>query len=358
MPQVTASDWDAFLLNYPEAHLMQTSAWGELKSAFGWDAAYFVLEDRESTTSSLGALVLFRRLPMGLTLAYIPKGPVGSGETGGEFPAWEALWPEVDALCRKRKAVFLKVEPDLWETSDISRIPDYTSDSHPPIASRFSATGFRLSEQNIQPSRTILVDLTGDEEDVLARMKQKTRYNIRLALKKGVVTYSSSELDSFYQLMLVTGKRDTFGVHSLEYYRKAFELFQPRSECALMMAAYQGEPIAGIMVFAHGKRAWYFYGASSDEHRERMSTYLLQWEGMRWARARGCNSYDLWGVPDAEESTLEEHFPHRSEGLWGVYRFKRGFGGQLRRSVGSFDRVYYPILYAFYRWWIGNRTRD
>jgi len=358
MPEVTASDWDAFLLNYPDVHLLQTSAWGELKSAFGWDADYVLVEDEKCSANSLGALVLFRRLALGFTLAYIPKGPVKVRETRGGIPAWEALWPEVDALCRRRKTVFLKVEPDLWENSEAIEIPEVSLGSHPEIPARFLAPGFRLSEQDIQPSRTLVIDLSGDEADVLARMKQKTRYNVRLALKKGVVAYSSSDVDTFYRMMLVTGKRDTFEVHSLEYYRKAYELFQPRGECVLLMAAYQGEPIAAIMVFAHGKRAWYFYGASSDEHRERMPTYLLQWEAIRWARARGCSSYDLWGVPDTEETTLEAHFPHRSEGLWGVYRFKRGFGGQLRRSVGSWDRVYNPLLYAFYRWWVGNRAWD
>jgi peptidoglycan pentaglycine glycine transferase (the first glycine) len=357
MPEVSASDWDTFLLNFPDVHLLQTSAWGELKSAFGWQPSYFLVKDKKSLTGTFGAMVLFRRLPLGFTLAYIPKGPVGDGKTGEGIPSWEALWPDVDALCRRKRAVFLKVEPDLWETS-VAALPEGMGASSPGTQQQSVIPGFQRSEQDIQPSRTLLVDLSGGEEEVLARMKQKTRYNVRLALKKGVVAFPSSELDLFYGLMLVTGRRDFFGVHSLEYYRKAYELFHPRGECVLLIAAYQGEPIAGIMVFAHGKRAWYFYGASADENRERMPAYLLQWEAMRWARAQGCSTYDLWGVPDAEESILEAQFSHRSEGLWGVYRFKRGFGGQLRRSVGSWDRVFQPVIYAFYRWWAGKRVRD
>ncbi len=129
-----------------------------------------------------------------------------------------------------------------------------------------------------------------------------------------------------------------FGVHSRDYYQRAYELFQPRGECILLLAEYQGEPISALMAFSRGQRAWYFYGASGNAHRERMPTYLLQWEAMRWARARGCLSYDLWGVPDYDESYLETHFSERSQGLWGVYRFKRGFGGQLNarlQSMGS-----------------------
>ncbi len=117
----------------------------------------------------------------------------------------------------------------------------------------------------------------------------------------------------------------------------------------LLAAEYEGKPLAALMVFARGKRAWYMYGASTNEERNRMPTYLLQWEAMRWARAKGCTEYDLWGVPDADEGTLEAHFMSRHDGLWGVYRFKRCFGGEIRRAAQAVDRVYKPFLYALYR---------
>ena len=116
----------------------------------------------------------------------------------------------------------------------------------------------------------------------------------------------------------------------------------------MLLAEYGGEPLAAVMVFARGRRAWYFYGASADTQRERMPTYILQWEAIRWARQRGCLEYDLWGVPDADEATLESSFASRSDGLWGVYRFKRGFGGELRRAVGPWDRVYSAMIYRLY----------
>jgi len=115
----------------------------------------------------------------------------------------------------------------------------------------------------------------------------------------------------------------------------------------LLVAEYQGEPLAALMVFARGRRAWYFYGASTGKHRNKMPTYLLQWEAIRWAKARGCTEYDLWGVPDADGETLEAQFTQRRDGLWGVYRFKRGFGGVLRRAP-VWDRVYRPLLYHAY----------
>ena len=139
---------------------------------------------------------------------------------------------------------------------------------------------------------------------------------------------------------------------------RCFSSFHQKDACQLLIAEYQGEPLAAVMVFAQGKRAWYFYGASSDAHRDLMPSYLVQWEAMRWARGRGCELYDLWGVPDADEKTLEDGFMQNQAGLWGVYRFKRGFGGVLRRAQGPWDRVYNPVIYSAYRWWMSKRQQN
>ena len=188
-------------------------------------------------------------------------------------------------------------------------------------------------------------------------MKPKTRYNINLAHKKGVLIRPFSDFEIFHQLMQVTSQRDVFGVHSRAYYQQAYELFYPRGLCELLLAEFEGEPLAALMVFCRGRSAWYFYGGSSNAHRERMPNYLLQWEAMRWARTQGCTEYDLWGVPDADESTLEAQFSERSDGLWGVYRFKRGFGGELRRSTGPWERVYQPLMYRLVQGWMKLRAR-
>lgn len=328
MAILTELEWTRFLEGHPTAHLLQTSPWGSFKAEFGWQVERVVVSDT-------GAQVLFRSLPLGFSFAYLPKGPVG--------PDWNALWPVLDKACRRRRAVLLKIEPDAWETDK------------PSAGEGARLPGFIGGADPIQPRRTILISLEGGEADWLARMKQKTRYNIRLAEKKGVVVRESQDLDTFYQLMQVTGQRDGFGVHSPDYFRRAHALFHPQGMCALLVAEYEGRPLAGLMVFARGTRAWYFYGASNDEERNRMPTYLLQWEAMRWAKARGCTEYDLWGVPDAEETTLEAGFETRSDGLWGVYRFKRGFGGVLQRSVGAWDRPYLPLVYPLYRWWSRRR---
>jgi lipid II:glycine glycyltransferase (peptidoglycan interpeptide bridge formation enzyme) len=352
MPEVTVSEWGQFLASKPQAHLLQTAAWGELKAEFGWQPLYIV--SGESTADRVGAQVLFRRLPLGASLAYIPKGPVG-GLPRQEYAAWKELWPEVDRACRQRRTIFLKVEADLWEPPAGKLQGSQALNDHFGLARPEPPEGFCISPQSIQPRRTLVVSLAGDEEAILGRMRQKTRYNIRLAQKKGVVVYPGDDVGTFYRLMRVTGERDAFGVHTLDYYQKACTLFAGRRECVLLIAEYEQEPLAAIMVFARGSRAWYFYGASSNAHRERMPAYLLQWEAMRWARGQGCAWYDLWGVPDADEQTLEANFSSRSDGLWGVYRFKRGFGGQLMRAPAAWDRVYNAALYKMYGWWAHRR---
>jgi len=329
MPEVNLTDWNHFLESHPETHLLQLGEWGELKKGFGWKPVRIIQNE-------VGAQILFRHLPLGLTIGYMPKPFFALSDTcpGGQCQGVEGqFWKEVDSICKKNSAVFLKIEPDTWSEEFI--LPH---------------SSFILSPHNIQPPRTITLSIKDNEEKILARMKPKCRYNIRLAEKKGVTVRAWDDIPAFHEMMTVTGGRDNFGVHSKEYYQRAYELFHPKGTCELLVAEYEGKPLASLMVFANGKRAWYVYGASNDHERNRMPTYLLQWQAIRWAKARGCEEYDLWGVPDENEETLEANFESRHDGLWGVYRFKRGFGGPLRvkRAAQAVDRVYNPLLYWFY----------
>ena len=321
MPEIPLLEWQAYVSAHPEMHLLQTGEWGELKAAFGWQAARII-------NGEVGAQVLFRKLPLGFSVGYIPKPSFA--DQAGSNP--KSFWGEVDSICKQHHAIFCKLEPDRWE----NETPMLTTES------------WARSEYNIQPPRTIVVDLQGSEDEILARMKQKCRYNIRLAEKKGVSVRAWDDLDSFHKMLQITGGRDGFGVHSEEYYQRAYQLFQPVGKCELLVAEFEGAALAALMVFANGSRAWYVYGASTDEERNRMPTYLLQWEAMRWARARGCREYDLWGVPDKDEAELEANFENRHDGLWGVYRYKRGFGGEIKRAAQALDRVYIPWLYQLY----------
>jgi lipid II:glycine glycyltransferase (peptidoglycan interpeptide bridge formation enzyme) len=325
---VDSTRWAEFITDHSDAHLLQTAEWAELKSSFGWQAERIIAGDT-------GAQILFRRLPLGYSIAYIPKGPLG----------WnDVLLAEIDSVCKRHRAIFLKIEPFDWEPGK----EWHSLEQH----------GFFPSAP-IQPPRTVTISLADSEEDILAGMKQKTRYNIRLAEKKGVVVKSSQDYAAFHRMALVTGTRDQFGIHALGYYLKMQKLFEPVGNCILFMAYYEDRPLAGIIVFAQGKSAWYMYGASTDEERNRMPTYLLQWEAIKWARQRGCATYDLWGIPDFDEEELERRFAEKPqhEGLWGVYRFKRGFGGTVCRSVGAWDKVYLPVLYWLYKLYTTLRKR-
>jgi peptidoglycan pentaglycine glycine transferase (the first glycine) len=328
MDIVSFSEWNKFLEGHPNAHLLQMGEWGELKKDFGWKPVRLILNN------GIGAQILFRRLPLGLTLGYLPK-PVFSNQLS---VISDQLWKEVDVVCKKNHAVFLKVEPDAWD-----------KDFNLPPAT------FKPSNHNIQPPRTIMISIKESEEEILARMKPKCRYNIRLAERKGVTVRALDDIQVFHEMMTVTGGRDNFGVHSKEYYQRVYELFRSMGTCELLFAEYEGKLLAALMAFANGKRAWYVYGASNDQERNRMPTYLLQWEAIRWAKSRGCEEYDLWGVPDESEEVLEANFESRHDGLWGVYRFKRGFGGEIKRAAQALDRVYNPLLYWVYLKFIGNR---
>jgi peptidoglycan pentaglycine glycine transferase (the first glycine) len=322
MPIATPAEWSAFYDNHPEAHILQSARWGELKGHFGWEPIQFIF-------GNTGAQVLVKHLPLGQKMAYIPKGPIGDD--------WLSLISEIDDYCLHERIIFLKIEPD---------------DAIVPLEVNNKIPGITPSPQTIQPRRSIIVDLTDIDEMILAHMKQKTRYNIGLARKKGVTIHAWDDLQGFHRMMLTTGERDTFGVHALEYYRDAYELFHPDGSCELLAAYHEGDILAALMVFAVGQRAWYFYGASGNLKRHLMPTYLLQWEAMLWAKEHGCSSYDLWGVPDQDEEFLEEHFNEPQDGLWGVYRFKRGFGGTLMRSAGAFDRIYQKLPYRLYQLYI------
>lgn len=324
-------EWDAFV-GAQDGHLLQTARWGALKRDFGWEMD--LVSVAQTGQIAAGALALTRNIvSFAGSVTYVPRGPVVNWS---DTAAVEALLAALDATARRRRAIMLKIEPDELDT--------------PEMRLTLERYGFRRSPQSIQPPRTILIDITGSEDDVLMRMSQTTRRKVRTGAKKDIQVRrgSASDLDSFNTLMQATGARNEFGVHSPGYYRRAIELFAP-DHGALLLASYKGRDLAGLMVFALGKTAWYFYGASSEKERERMPTYALQWEAIRWARELGCTTYDLWGIPDEDEAALEAQFQQRSDGLWGVYGFKRGFGGRVVRAVGAWDRIYKPVWYAAYR---------
>jgi lipid II:glycine glycyltransferase (peptidoglycan interpeptide bridge formation enzyme) len=187
-----------------------------------------------------------------------------------------------------------------------------------------------------------------------ARQKPKTRYNIGLAVRHGVTVRPASldEWDDIFPLFEETSRRDGFPIHTKGYYAALLSGLDGRPEAGglarLTVAEHQGHVLAAIIVAAFGSTAIYLHGASRSEGRQHMPTYAIQWEAIQWARAHGCRVYDLWGIPDEAGQGMEPEEDQRG-GLWGVYRFKRGFGGEIVRYAGALVAVYAPR-----RYWLWN----
>ena len=326
--------FDDFIRHHPKGDVLQTSTWGELKARTGWiPVRYLVIE--ETSGRPRGAVsVLLRRLPipgLELFLAYAPRGPVidfGDEEALGE------LVRTVSRLLLRRGAVALKIDPDI-------PAPD------PEVVGRLRRLGFRPVErgrgfESVQPRFVMRLPLTGTPEEVFARFHPKTRYNIRLAERRGVtvrVGRSMDDLRTFYRILLETARRDRFLVRGFSYYEDIWRLLVGRDLARLFLADHDGETLAGTIAFVLGDKAWYVYGASSNLRREVMPNHLLQWTMIRWAMERGCRLYDFRGV----SGNLDPGDP-----LYGLYRFKKGFGAELTEFIGEFDLVLRPLWYHAY----------
>jgi lipid II:glycine glycyltransferase (peptidoglycan interpeptide bridge formation enzyme) len=332
------AEWDAFVETHPQGSILQTTAWAQLKNKFNWSSRRVWM--RKEGKLVAGAQILFRSKALGLLkIGYIPHGPLVDWEDDEQLTV---LLNQIDQAVYRHGAGMVKMEPLLWQ----QEMPPET------WVTLCKKHDILPNTDTIQPPNTVVIDLRPDLDDILKRMKQKTRYNIRLSGRKEIVVRrgSSADLPIFNALMHATGQRDRFSVHDPQYYKTVFDLFAPADHLALFIAEFEQRPLAAIIVSAFGNKAIYLYGASGNEERQRMPTYALQWAAIQWAKAQGCASYDLWGIPDAPEAELEANFTSRRDGLWGVYRAKRGYGGQIQRTVGAADRVYNNLVYKLYQW--------
>lgn len=320
-------EWDALLLSLPTPHLLQTWTWGQLKSRFGWSASRLGWRDAAGTPSAAAQLLV--RSERGLKLAYCPKGPVldwGDGELRSQ--ALRGLLAEA----RGMGAFMLKIDPEV----------PYGDGSGESVEAELRQSGWRPSGDRVQFRNTLILDLHQDEENLLAGMKQKWRYNLRLAERHGVrVRHGDVEdLELLCRMYAETSIRDGFVIRAREYYLEAWRSFMERGLAQPLIAEVEGEPVAGLVVYRFGKTAWYLYGMSTDRHREKMPNHLLHWEAIRWAKEQGCEVYDFVGAPEQMEE---------SDPMWGVYRFKQGFGAQLVRTIGAWDYPLRPAQYWAYR---------
>ncbi len=322
--------WDAFVSASPGGHLLQSWGWGELKASAGWYPIRLAFWDMEQQQIVAAVQVLRRtaaHFPLSFGhLAYIPKGPVLDWSNPDKSSIVPAFFSQLHSYLRRQGALALQVEPAYefgrQASNDIARYMD---------------TMHFQPVQPIQPGRTIMVDLTPGEDSLLANMKEKWRYNIRLAERKGVrvrVAKTVADVRNWYSLLQSTSIRDGFSIHTLNYYLRAWQIFAPRNQARLFLADYDGQLLAGIFVGLVAKQAIYLYGASSNEQRQRMPNYLLQWEAIRWAKQEGATTYDFWGIPETDS---------QDEAMAGVYRFKSGWGGRIVHFPGNYEYIYHPL---------------
>jgi len=327
----------------PTDIIFQTSYWSKVKSRLGWKALAF---DFSTPVASGDVLVLTKTFGNEFSAAYVPQGPEYGPEPENYGSFLETL---SDTMVKHLYPTPAFIRYDLpWEShyaQDIAR----GERSTPPEARllelrmNFGSESWNLRKAvtNMTFADTYVVDLSGTEEEILRAMKPKTRYNIRLAGKKGVQVFPSSVemLPAFYGLYRKTATRNGFYLCEYKYFLTLFSSLSSdpdSSEVHLLFAAHEQDLLAGAIITISGRTATYLFGASSREKKSFMGPYALHWAAMRLARSRGCHTYDMGAVSPTHDPTHP---------FFGLYRFKIGFGGRIVHRTGSWD---YPFDYDTY----------
>ena len=320
--------FEAFNRSHPKGTLFQSFAWGKVKKDWEWRG--IIVSRGEKITGVMAVLV--RKIPCArYTFFYSPRGPVCDPED--EWTLSE-LTRGVRILAARERAILLKLDPDIPAV-------------HPTFAETMTGLGYRLLPgavrfEHAQAQTVVRLSLKDrDEAALLSGMHPKTRYNVRLAERKGVRvrTYGIEAIDDFYPLLCATGRRDRFCVRPKSYFIRLMDALGDRA--AIFIADFNGTPIASAIAAYESGKAWYLYGASADIERKRMPNYLMQWEMIRWAKAHGCELYDFRGVAAMDDP---------ADPLHGLWRFKRGFGGEAVRFVGEMELIFRPLpakLFSF-----------
>jgi lipid II:glycine glycyltransferase (peptidoglycan interpeptide bridge formation enzyme) len=329
--------WDQALMALPGAHVLQSWAWGDFKSRWGWTAERLLWSRAGRPVAA--AQILARAIPpTPWRFLYVTRGPLLDYADAGL--AGQVL-ADLESYAQQTQALFIKIDPDVPRQQGAPQEncpPDPTGQQ---LLQMLEQRGWRFSPEQIQFRNTILIDLAAEQDELLARMKSKWRYNIRLAERRGVVVRSGGQagLSNFYAMYAETARRDGFLIRPEAYYMDVWRQFLEKDQAELFLALVEDQAVAGLLLFIFGSRAWYMYGASSRQHHSLMPNHLLQWAALCRAKERGCAWYDMWGAPDI--------FDERDR-LWSVYRFKQGFGGRVVQGLGAFDYPVRPLLYGLF----------
>lgn len=325
------ASWNAFLASVPGAHFQQSWQWGELAPDLGGRVTRLAAVEGGSMVAAM-QLFAFPVGATGLTYLYVPRGPAL------RRPSLQVVAPLLEAarlVGGRTGAIGIRLEPNAHSCDvEWKRCLD--------------SLGLRPAYPPSQPRSSWVLDIGGPAEDLLIGMKQKTRYNIRLAERKGVevVEGGPSDLDAFYDLYRQTAARDDFFAHGKSLYARMFSLFWDADSFCLLLARYRDQLLAAITLVRLGTTCWYLHGASGNEHRNLMAPHLLQWRGIEWARSRGCTRYDFRAVPDALRDDQD---------MYGVYRFKAGFGGRHDTVLHTYAASYRPWLFGLWQLWFAGR---
>jgi peptidoglycan pentaglycine glycine transferase (the first glycine) len=357
---VERNRWNSIISKLPGPHFLQTYEWAQVKAKYGWsplygvwtvDDKFLVFKDPDNwsldTDHCIAASLILKRQILNngfaarLSILYTPKGPLLDWSNEA---VRNRVLNDLQTFAKAQGAIFLKMDPDVVLGRGVPEGEEDTVDNGgQAVMSELERRGWRSSSDQIQFKNTVLIDLKRSDEEILARMKQKTRYNVRLAEKKGAVVRigTSKDLAMLYKMYVETSVRDGFVIRDEGYYRTVWQTFMASEEptCEPLIAEVDGEPVAAVFVFYFAERAYYVYGMSNSTYREKMPAYLLQWEALKRAKAKRCDMYDLWGAPDVFDE---------SDPMWGVYRFKEGFGGEVVRSLGAWDFAPNPVWYKLY----------
>jgi lipid II:glycine glycyltransferase (peptidoglycan interpeptide bridge formation enzyme) len=336
------SAWNAKVQQYAGAHILQSWQWGQVKEKYGWQPNRQIWETK-GQESALGLILKrkqrFNRLSPQFSIYYVPRGPICDWSDSRTITT---ILNHLEGLAGQKGTIFIKIDPEVITGRGVPGSNEDTRDQvGQKIISTLTNRKWFFSESQIQFRNTTLLDLHGTEDDWLSRMKQKTRYNLRLAQKKDVQIRlaADEDLPHLYRLYAETSLRDRFVIRSEDYYLTIWRTFMEANMAKGLIAEVDANPVAGLFLFTMGKKAWYLYGMSTNVHREKMPNYLLQWEAMKYAKEAGCEIYDLWGAPD---QFIE------SDSMWGVYRFKEGLGGKVIRTIGAWDFTLQPNVYRLY----------
>jgi peptidoglycan pentaglycine glycine transferase (the first glycine) len=335
--------WDDIIRRLPGSHLLQTHEWSRIKASVGWSPLAYTWEDKTGECCA-ACLILKRKVRIlpGLfstAVLYSPRGPILDWH---DQPLADRVLEDLKTIAHSEGSIFIKIDPEIVQATGFPGAEDEKIDPQAALMVKFlNNTGWRYSEEQIQFRNTITIDLTYPDALLLERMKQKTRYNIRLAERKGVIIRKGSMDDAaaLSEMYMETALRNGFAVRERNYYERVWQILFEAGMLTFLVADVESKPVAGLVLFHFAGRAYYFHGMSTEHHRECMPTYLLQWRAIQTSRELGCSVYDLWGAPDDFTE---------SDNMWGVFRFKEGLGGQVLRTIGAWDYPARGWVYKLY----------